>query len=328
MQGSSTALTDLDYAIRALEIQTNPSLAPTAEEDAHRRCNCMATRHELLAAAPNCLNCGKIICVKEGLGPCTYCHSPLLSTSEINAMVRVLREERGKEKMSVNNAAHRRADVAKAPRPFSGSHQPSPAGSAPASDTEPEKLSAAVQHRDKLLAYQNQNARRTHIHDEAADFDTPVSGQNMWASPTERALQLKKQQKALRAQEWNAKPEWEKRKMVASIDLVNGKIIKRMAAAERPHSPDSEDEMEEPTPDEDVGSKDGTGSFRKNPLLSGLIRPVFTPSDKGKQKEISPRVTAWRRVQDETNDNEQWILDGGLHGVKSESPIGDEPECG
>jgi hypothetical protein len=329
MQGSSTALTDLDYAIRALEIQTNPSLAPTAEENAERRCNCMATRHELLAAAPNCLNCGKVICVKEGLGPCTFCHEPLLSASEINAMVRILREERGKEKMSVNNAAYKRADVSKAPRPFSGSHQSSPGGSAPTSDTEPEKLSAAMQHRDKLLAFQTQNTRRTRIHDEAADFETPTAGQNMWASPTERALQLKKQQKALRAQEWNARPDWEKRKMVASIDLVNGKIIKRMAAAQRPASPDSEEgaEAEEPL-GQDTRSGEGTGSFRRNPLLGGLIRPVFTPSEKGKQKEEPPRGTNWRRVQDDNDDNEQWILDGGVHGVKSENAMADEPECG
>ena len=76
MHGASTALSDLDYAIRELEIQTNPTLAPTAEQNARRKCSCMATRHELLQAAPNCLNCGKIICVKEGLGPCTFCGKP------------------------------------------------------------------------------------------------------------------------------------------------------------------------------------------------------------------------------------------------------------
>src|SRR6202012_1113734 len=50
MKGKSTALSDLEVVIRNLEIQTNPSLAPTAEENARRRCSCMATRHELVAA--------------------------------------------------------------------------------------------------------------------------------------------------------------------------------------------------------------------------------------------------------------------------------------
>jgi hypothetical protein len=318
MHGQSTALTDLESAIRELEIQTNPSLSLTSEQNARRRCNCMAQRHPLLEAAPNCLNCGKIICVKEGLGPCTFCGSPLLSSEEIQSMIRILREERGKEKMEVNNASHKRADVAKAPRPFSSSHlatpvTSTPASSAPSSDSESEKLVAAKQHRDKLLAFQNQNARRTRIHDEAADFETPTAGQNMWASPAERALQLKKQQKVLREQEWNARPEWEKRRVVASLDLVGGKVVKRMAEVERPRSPPSEEEemLEEPRMG---GNERGKGVFSKNPLLGSLIRPVAKVEGGGKGKEKAVERSTWRRVQDDNNDNEQWILDGGLYG--------------
>ncbi|KAK3052824.1 hypothetical protein LTS18_012229, partial [Coniosporium uncinatum] len=107
MHGQSTAVNDLDSAIRALEIQTNPSMSFSAADNARRRCNCMATRHPLLDAAPNCLNCGKIICVKEGLGPCTFCEKPLLSASEIQSMVRVLREERGQAKMEANNLSQK-----------------------------------------------------------------------------------------------------------------------------------------------------------------------------------------------------------------------------
>ena len=46
-----TSIDDLDSAIRSLEISTNPKL--------RRACNCQAARHPLLAAAPNCLSCGK-----------------------------------------------------------------------------------------------------------------------------------------------------------------------------------------------------------------------------------------------------------------------------
>ncbi|KAJ9635518.1 hypothetical protein H2199_008521 [Coniosporium tulheliwenetii] len=239
----------------------------------------MATRHPLLAAAPNCLSCGKIICVKEGLGPCTFCERPLLSQSEIQGMVRILKEERGREKMDANNQAQRRAEVP----------------GTPTSDSE--RLSAALAHRDKLLDYQAQNARRTRIHDEAADFETPSSGQSMWASPAERALQLKRQQKVLREQEWSARPEWEKRKVVASIDLVGGKVVKRMERAERPRTPESEGDDE----GGDAGPVEGEGRGG------------------GKGKEIErERRTAWRRVQDDKDDNEQWILDGGLMGALME----------
>lgn len=94
MHGASTALSDLDSAIRSLEVQTNPSLASTADEDLRRKCNCMATRHPLLDMAPNCLNCGKVICVKEGLAPCTFCKSPLLSQDDVQKVLRVLKDER------------------------------------------------------------------------------------------------------------------------------------------------------------------------------------------------------------------------------------------
>jgi hypothetical protein len=321
MHGASTALNDLESAIRALEIQTNPSLA--SQDDSKRKCNCMATRHPLLEAAPNCLNCGKIICVKEGIGPCTFCNTPLLSSQEIQSMVRVLREERGKEKMAANNAGHKRADVALAPRPFSTPRGTTPTSSNPASDVESEneKLAKAKMHRDKLLAFQAQNAKRTQVHDEAADFETTTAGLSMWASPQERAMQLKRQQKALREQEWNARPEYEKRKVVASIDLSGKKLVRRMAATERPAASESDEEPPEPTQGPRDGNtlSSGSGAFSKNPLLGGLIRPTIKVEEsKGKDKEGARRQT-WRRVQDDNDDNEQWILDGGVYGSRADN---------
>lgn len=321
MHGASTALNDLESAIRALEIQTNPTLS-AAQESSKRKCNCMATRHPLLEAAPNCMNCGKIICVKEGIGPCTFCGNPLLSSDDIQSMVRVLREERGKEKMAANNAGQRRADVSLAPRPFSTPRSTTPLSSNPGSDVESEndRLAKAKQHRDKLLAFQAQNARRTHVHDEAADFETTHAGLSQWASPQERAMQLKKQQKALREQEWNARPEYEKRQVVASLNLVGGKIMKKYEtkALDRPPSPDSEDDLPESAEANGSDAISSGGAFSKNPLLGGLIRPTIKIDDKGKEPEGERRQT-WRRVQDDNDDNEQWILDGGVHGGRGDT---------
>jgi hypothetical protein len=97
MHGASTALSDLDDAIRTLEMTTNPS---QTSDGSVRDCNCVAARHPLLVAAPNCLNCGKVVCVKQGLGPCTFCGMPLLSSAEVQSMIRELRDERGREKMA------------------------------------------------------------------------------------------------------------------------------------------------------------------------------------------------------------------------------------
>ena len=328
MHGASSTIQDLDSAIRALEIQTNPSIS---SDPASRRCDCLATRHPLLAAAPNCLNCGKIVCVKEGIGPCTFCGHALLTSEDINSMIRSLKEERGKEKMDFNNASHRRADVATTPRPFT----------TPPTDTTDATLARARQHRDKLLNYQNENARRTHIIDEAADFETPTAGQSMWSSPVERAAQLKRQQKVLREQEWNAKPDYEKRRQVISLDVVGGKVVKRMAEVELQANEQVQD-VDEPGLGDEAEQHNGTshreGVFSKNPLMGGLIRPVW----KGKGKEGDDEAqadtesrekkmkTAWRRVQDDDDDNEAWILDGGIYGGDtSNRRLGDEEHaCG
>lgn len=255
MHGASTALSDLDSAIRALEIQTNPSLASDSPADAKKRnCNCMATRHPLLDMAPNCMSCGKVICLKQGLGPCTFCGSPIISNEEISKVLRILKDERGEEKMKANNASHKKADVAlgKA-RAFTGreflsqassSAKPSPLSSAAASEDEDAKDKAKA-HRDRLLNFQANNARRTQIHDEAADYEIPTTGTSMWASPQERAQQLKKQQRMLREMNWNARPEYEKRQMVASIDLKGGKIVRRMAEVEKPDFSADEEELED-----------------------------------------------------------------------------------
>ncbi|KAI6087722.1 zf-C2HC5-domain-containing protein [Hypoxylon rubiginosum] len=340
MHGASTALTDLDDAIRTLEATTNPALAP---DDASRRCNCVAARHPLLAAAPNCLRCGKVVCVKEGLGPCTFCGAPLLSPGEVQSMIRELRAERGREKQAADKQAHRRADVSKTPAPFS---RPRDGAAADGEGGDDEAARKALEHRDRLLGFQAQNARRTTVRDEAADFDVSGAvagyGSNIWATPEERARELKRQQKVLREMEWNARPEYEKRRQVVSIDLVGGKVVRKMAAIERPPTPEDEDEGQQqqqqssPALKETSGNRRGggtSGAFSKNPLLGSLIKPIFDAKGKGAQLEgRKPGATKWRRVQDDLDNNEAVILDGGAYGGgKADQEISssvDEPACG
>ncbi len=246
-------------------------------------------------------------------------------------MIDSLRQQRGQEKMNLNNASHRRPDLASTTRPFTN---PSSGTASPSSSAADKTLDLAKQHRDKLLSYQAENARRTHIIDEAADFETPTSGLSMWSSPVERAAQLKRQQKVLREQEWNAKPEYEKRRVVLSVDLVGGKVVRRMGEVERPRADPGDDVANEAIADEgeahDDGGGDGGGAFSKNPLLGSLIRPVWKGKGKDtdveeEDKENQPRKSAWRRVQDDNDDNEAWILDGGVYGGQDdERRLGDD----
>lgn len=245
-----------------------------------------------------------------------------MSSNDIQAMVRELKDERGRERMAANREANKRADIAKTPAPFT-----QPRGNEDPVVGEAEAKARA--HRDKLLGFQAQNARRTTVRDEAADFD--VSGAmngtgSMWSTPEERAKELKRQQKIMRELEWNARPDYEKRQQVLSIDLVGGKVVRKMAAIERPPTPEEEDADEEvlveTSGNKNLSSRTG-GVFSGNPLLGSLIRPVFDA--KGKGAEASGRESrkkGWQRVQHDLDDNEGVILDGGVHGH------GDEPESG
>jgi hypothetical protein len=245
-------------------------------------------------------------------------------------MIDSLRQERGQERMNLNNVSQRRADLASAPRPFAN---PTTSGASSTTANVDGTLDKALQHRNKLLSYQAENARRTHIIDEAADFETPTSGLSMWSSPVERAAQLKRQQKVLREQEWNAKPEYDKRRVVVSLDLVGGKVVKRMGEVERPKHEeidDSEDAGANGASDEGGGVEGG--AFSKNPLLGSLIRPVWKAKGRGtdlgdgeEDKENRSTKSVWRRVQDDDNDNEAIILNGGAYGGNDdERRLGDE----
>jgi len=325
MRGATAELAEIESALQALEVSTNPTL----NNRNRKLCPCQGLTHSVLQAAPNCLACGKIICLKEGLGPCTFCGAPLLSPGEVQDMIRSLREDAGREKMAINASQNKRAEVSKTPRPFSMAPE---AGSAI-----DESLRNAQEHRDRLLEFQATSAQRTRIIDQAADFDTPLAagGLNQWASPAERALQLKRQQKQMRLVQWNAKEAYEKQRVVVAIDLSGKKVVRKVQDI-APPSDSEEEEEDEVEYDHSIArggkgkEKAGSGGmYARNPLLKGLIKPVYE-AKAGSRKEmhdaLAGRSTGWRRVQDDLTDNERVILDGGVRGI--EGDMGDEIACG
>lgn len=327
-KGQSTTtgnIADLTSAIAALELSTNPSLSTE-----RRRCDCNASIHPLFSTAPNCLNCGKIICALEGLQPCSFCDAPILNQEEVQKMIKSLREERGVEKQAQHNtniAVNR-----------SGASTPRFGGATPDSGSGDEAQLRARQHRDKLLSFQRENAQRTKIHDEAADYDAVLTpGTTQWMSPMQRAAALKKQQAYLREMEEQNKPEWEKRKTVMSLGIgKGGKLVRTFERREKDRNVEEDvgEVAEEVEANEGQNlSIGGSGAFSQNPLLKGgqLVRPIWRPTGedgKGKGRAESgeadgkrERKSVWRRVQDDNEDNEQWILDGGLRGYGNESRL-------
>jgi hypothetical protein len=240
-------------------------------------------------------------------------------------MIKELRAERGHEKMRAHNeSAQHPGGTGPGFGPATGASS-SPLG----------KLDAAVAHRDKLLDFQAQNARRTRVVDEAADFETPNLSSTQWMSPAQRALALKRQQQILREIEEKARPEWERKTMVMSVDIQKGRVIR---SYEKVRTSDSAASSDISTPDNDVSqdlsnTADGRSGdvFSRNPLLAsgGLTRPIWSSHETdgenknkdtvyGKKDQQRDAKQRWRRVQDDDDNNEQWILDGGLRGYESE----------
>jgi hypothetical protein len=93
-----TELEEIDSALQAITI--TPRKRP--------ECGCFGTTHDVYPLSPNCLTCGRIICVAEGLGPCFYCESELISEDQRDALVRELRAERGHAKMKAANEKARK----------------------------------------------------------------------------------------------------------------------------------------------------------------------------------------------------------------------------
>ncbi|RMZ92301.1 hypothetical protein DV736_g480, partial [Chaetothyriales sp. CBS 134916] len=322
---TTASIADLTSAIAALELATNQT-----RSSERRHCDCNATIHPLFATAPNCLHCGKIICALEGLQPCSFCSSPLLAREQVNAMIKALKEERGVERMVQHNVGVAQARSGASTPRFGAS------GSSSTPDSGDEAVRART-HRDKLLAFQRENAQRTKIHDEAADYDTTLApGVSRWMSPMQRAAALKKQQQYLRELEDANRPEWEKKRTVMSIGFKNGKLVKtyeRANAASAPAPSQDAALAESDMVDDDTEggghqrlSLEAKAALSNNPLLRGgqLVRPVWKPAgadDKAKAKAEGEDATSgqerrrvWRRVQDEYENNENWAKDGGLAG--------------
>ena len=323
---TTSSIADLTSAIAALELSTNPKLSSE-----RRRCDCNASIHPLFTTAPNCLNCGKIICALEGLQPCSFCDSPILSREQVNGMIRALKDERGVEKMASHNASIGASRSGGGTPMFSNT--PDISG-----DEGTSAASRARAHRDKLLAFQRENTQRTKVHDEASDYDmTLTPGATQWMTPTQRAAALKKQQQYIREMEDANRPEWEKKRTVMSMSVKNGKLVKTFERVQAPtmSRPDEQTLVaEEESRDDERQHLGGSGAFSNNPLLvSGkLIRPVWRPKDgEISGKEVRERKSVWRRVQDDGEDNEQWILDGGLRGHGTTTRLmedGSQQECG
>ncbi|KAG0029225.1 hypothetical protein BGZ81_004007 [Podila clonocystis] len=302
-------LSELEKAIREIDLATESANA--AKE--RKPCYCLATKHKLNVFAPNCLNCGKIICTLEGPGPCTYCGKPVVSVDQQQAMVLELKREKALLAKQQNNAtAKRRAKVTA----VSTAGYASKLGGGMSTATgaaggwveldpnqavglteeeeleEAKKASLAQAHKERLLEYDRTSARRSHVIDQATDFVLPGDRPNLWLTEEER------QAEAVKAQQNHEKATTAasgyQRAKVMTIDIKNRRVVVE-ATSSFAEEEEVDDSVPEPVSKVDQakstsisgGNRHGGrgGAFAQNPLLRLGETPTFLP--KGQPKKGS-----------------------------------------
>lgn len=328
-----TTLKDIDSALAELELETDTP---------DRKCNCNAQRHPLFRMFPNCLNCGKIICEKEGLQPCSFCGKPLLSHRERLEILDVLQKEKlqiegkpvvkqregpkkkEKVKISINSAGinsfkqqeaffkkldkkrlDEKKDLENAEKlQKERKDQESELEFYQSFKDKDPALLEAQERLEKLLQFQDTGTERTKIIDQAADFDMPNQQMSLWSSPVERALQLRKQQRRLRKQDQAEKERSGRGHKVMEMVIHDGKVVMRETIAH-------DDQDEEDTKDiEDLESK-VKNSITERDLEAR--KAVWDPAKDAQQwqapvyvgngeNEISEPVHSWRVQQGDEDE--------------------------
>lgn len=255
------SINDLDEVLMQLELND------TSNAGDIRVCNCNATKHPLFEMYPNCLNCGKIICEKEGLQPCSFCGESLITDDDRQQMMEVI--TRRKEELEADAKAASGKPEASKPKkknvmkitlntPGQNNFKVQEQFYKKLAETEKQKqeieerkkeeeklveqtkkeldyyksvhkkdeeLIKAEERLAMLLNFQDNGAERTKIIDNASDFDLPTNGGSLWASPIERVLQFKRQQKQRSKMEEVELKRGGRGQTVMNVEIQNGEVL-------------------------------------------------------------------------------------------------------
>ncbi|GMM36955.1 Rqt4 protein [Saccharomycopsis crataegensis] len=314
-------ISDLDELLNKLEY---------GGANSNVKCDCMAVRHGLNRAIPNCLNCGKIICMKEsGRTTCSFCDKPLISLSEKLEMVRLLQKEKEKLMDETTGGTNNSAPVAPSKKKKEKLTISMGAGSSFFSQQD--KLFASIEKKEKqkkineqrkkadevdvgklnddlakaqstlnkLLGYQENSTARTKIIDQVSDYSLP-SDTNIWTkSSLHKILELKKQQRNLKKKEKLESERGGRGKKFISLNVKGGKVTIQEASTgkglEYDSASDFDDDYENEDDDEAVDSED-----------EEIKKSIKELESKIKDEEKDNEKKAAKQRWDYSKDLEKW----------------------
>ncbi|KAK0175370.1 hypothetical protein PV327_009124 [Microctonus hyperodae] len=132
------------------------------------RCDCEAKSHSLVN---NCLNCGRIVCIQEGSGPCFHCGELVCTPDQQSILC-----SNTKQSDTLYNKLMEQ-------KPGQG-------------------RKAALLQRDKLLEYDRDSAKRTHVIDDECDYYQ--SSDSVWLSENERK-EIQKHEEQVRNEKYGSR---------------------------------------------------------------------------------------------------------------------------
>jgi hypothetical protein len=184
-------------------------------------CECLASRHKLIN---NCLECGRVVCVQEGSGPCMFCGSMVCTAEEAEILQRNSRKsEKLREKLEDHSKpaevvlAQARAAYTRASNAGQVAQYFDDIGAHHAQVTQDADAAArAKEHKDRLVQFDRTSARRTKVIDDQSDYFSADSNRyavvaplppalsqclGRWLTPEQRAALQQKEAKIRAAQE-------------------------------------------------------------------------------------------------------------------------------
>ena len=159
-------------------------------------CECLGQKHNLVN---NCTECGRIVCMQEGSGPCFFCGALVCTKEEQEILARNSKKsQKLYEKLltqAIESDTEAKTDTS-------------------AGD---ESLQKAIAHKNRLIEYDKSGVRRTKVIDDECDYF--ASDTNRWLSKKERDALRKKED------ELREKRHGSRREMKVTLDFAGRKVI-------------------------------------------------------------------------------------------------------
>jgi len=133
-------------------------------------CECLGQKHSLVN---NCTECGRIVCMQEGSGPCFFCGALVCTKEEQEILARNSKKSQKLYQKLLTQAIE------------------SDTGAKAETSTADEGLQKAIAHKNRLIEYDKSGVRRTKVIDDECDYF--ASDTNRWLSKKERDALRKKE---------------------------------------------------------------------------------------------------------------------------------------